>query len=239
MSEVPSNAMRLKKVGRRGMRYVAQRLGLLLVFALVLFGSAGRLDWPRAWGFLVLTLLLEGGSLTVLGILAPETLNQRGTFGPGVTAFDRVFAVVWLGLSMGSAAVAGLDAVRFGWSKLPIYLFYVGGAVVCLAFALGTWAMLENRHFEQLVRIQEERGHRVVTSGPYRIVRHPGYLGTIVGTLATPAMLGSAWMFVPAGLLAILFVVRTHLEDQFLRRELSGYEEYTARTRFRLVPMIW
>jgi hypothetical protein len=137
MSEVPSNAMRLKKVGRRGMRYVAQRLGLLLVFALVLFGSAGRLDWPRAWGFLVLTLLLEGGSLTVLGILAPETLNQRGTFGPGVTAFDRVFAVVWLGLSMGSAAVAGLDAVRFGWSRLPVHLSCVGAAVIGLTFALG------------------------------------------------------------------------------------------------------
>jgi len=98
---------------------------------------------------------------------------------------------------------------------------------------------VENGYFEQFVRIQEERGHRVVSTGPYRFARHPGYLGAILGALATPLMLGSAWSFIPAGLICLLFVVRTGLEDRTLRRELPGYEEYTRHTRFRLVPLVW
>ena len=187
------------------MRYVAQRLGLLVVFGCVLFGAAGRLDWARAWGYLLTVSVLEFITLILLAILAPETLNRRGAPGAGVKPFDRVFAVLYLVLSLCTAAMAGLDAVRFGWSRLPVLLFPIA----------------------------------VVASGPYRIVRHPGYLAFILGALATPAMLGSAWTFVPAGLLVLLFVVRTYLEDDVLRRELPGYEEYSRRTRFRLVPLVW
>jgi protein-S-isoprenylcysteine O-methyltransferase Ste14 len=221
------------------MRYVAQRLGLLLIFACILFASAGRLDWQRGWGYLLAVSLLEVITLTLLAALAPETLNQRGTFQSGVKPFDRAFAVLWLVLALCTPAVAGVDAVRFRWSTLPWSLFAVGLVVLLLASPFATWAMVENRYFEQFVRIQKERRHRAVTTGPYRFVRHPGYLGAILGALATPLMLGSAWTFVPAGLVALLFVVRTHLEDQTLRRELQGYEEYTKRTRFRLVPWVW
>ena len=189
----------LDRVTSRGMRYVAQRLGLLLIFACMLLASAGQLDWRRGWAYLLVVFLLEAFALTVLAVLAPETLNERGTFHAGVKPFDRAFAALWLLLALCTPVVAGLDAVR----------------------------------------IQGERGHRAVTSGPYRFVRHPGYLGAVLGALATPLMLGSAWTFVPAGLVALLFVVRTHLEDQTLRRELQGYEEYTKRTRFRLVPWVW
>jgi protein-S-isoprenylcysteine O-methyltransferase Ste14 len=227
------------RVDARGLRYVAQRLGLLLLFACILFASAGQLDWLRGWGFLGVVLVLEGITLSALAWLAPETLNQRGTLGSGVEPFDRAFAGLWLTLAVVTPVVAGLDAVRFRWSTLPSSLFYVGLAVVTLASLFATWAMVENEFFEQLVRIQEERGHHVVTTGPYRFVRHPGYLGAILGALATPLMLGSVWSFVPAGLTALLFVVRTHLEDSALRRELRGYEEYARRTRFRLVPAVW
>ena len=229
----------LDRVTSRGMRYVAQRLGLLSIFACLLFGSAGRLDWLRGWGYLVAVFLLEVITLALLAALAPETLNQRGTLQSGVKPFDRAFAVLWLVLALCTPVVAGLDAVRFRWSTLPGSLFAVGLAVLLVASPFGIWAMVENEHFEQFVRIQEERRHRAVTTGPYRFVRHPGYLGAILGALATPLMLGSVWTFVPAGLLALLFVVRTHLEDQTLRRELQGYEEYTKRTRFRLVPLVW
>ena len=222
-----------------GMRYVAQRLGLLSIFACILFGSAGQLDWPRGWGYLLVVLLLEVITLTLLAALAPETLNQRGTLQSGVKSFDKAFGVLWLALALCTAVVAGLDAVRFRWSTLPWSPFAVGLVVLLLASSFVTWAMVENEHFEPFVRIQEERGHRAVTTGPYRFVRHPGYLGAILGALATPLMLGSAWTFVPAGLVALLFVVRTHLEDQTLRRELQGYEEYTKQTRFRLVPWVW
>ena len=223
----------------RGLRYAAQRLGLLLLFACVLFASAGRLYWPRGWTYVLAVLLLEGTTLSLLAFLAPETLNQRGAVGSGVKPFDRAFAVLWLALALVTPVVAGLDAVRFRWSTLPSSSFYVGLVVLVLASVFANWAMVENKYFEQFVRIQGERGHRVVTTGPYRFVRHPGYLGAILGTLATPLMLGSAWTFIPAGLVALLFVVRTHLEDDTLRRELQGYEEYAQSTRFRLIPSVW
>jgi protein-S-isoprenylcysteine O-methyltransferase Ste14 len=222
-----------------GARYVVQRLGLLGIFACLLFGAAGSLAWPRGWAYLAAVLAVEAGTLALLAARAPETLRQRGAGHVGVKRFERVFVPAWLTLALATPLVAGLDAVRFQASSLPGSLFWLGLAVLLPASALGAWAMLENEHFEQFVRIQEERGHRVVTSGPYRWVRHPGYLAAILGALATPLMLGSLWTFAPAGLVALLFALRTRLEDATLRRELTGYEEYARRTRFRLVPLVW
>jgi len=227
------------KVTSGGVRYIGQRLGLILVFASILFLSAGRWNWPRGWAYVVTVSVLEICTLSLLAARAPETLNQRGTGHSGIKSFDRVFAALWLALALSTPAVSGLDAVRFHWSSLPGSTFYIGLIILVPAFVLGTWAMLENEHFEQFVRIQEDRKHRVVTTGPYRFVRHPGYLAAILGALATPLMLGSAWTFVPAGLVGLLFVVRTNLEDQTLRYDLDGYEEYCRRTQSRLVPSIW
>jgi protein-S-isoprenylcysteine O-methyltransferase Ste14 len=223
----------------KGARYAAQRLGLLALFGLVLFTAAGRWDWPRGWAYLVAVLLLEGATLGLLAVRTPETLNQRGSFHSGVPRFERVFAGLWLLLALTTPAVAGLDAVRLQGSRLPGALFFVGLVVLILASVLGAWAMLENPYFEQFVRIQEERRHRTVTTGPYRFVRHPGYSAAILGALATPLVLGSAWAFVPVALLVLLFAVRALLEDRTLRSRLPGYEAYARRTRFRLVPFVW
>jgi protein-S-isoprenylcysteine O-methyltransferase Ste14 len=144
-----------------------------------------------------------------------------------------------LALSFLTPVIAGLDAVRFRWSALPEALFYPALIVMVAAYLFGDWAMVENEHCELFVRIQGDRGHRVVTTGPYRFVRHPGYLGAILGTLATPPILGSAWTFVPAALIVLLLIVRTHLEDRVLRQELAGYEEYAQKTRYRLLPLVW
>jgi protein-S-isoprenylcysteine O-methyltransferase Ste14 len=220
------------------MRYAAQRTALLALFAVLLFGAAGRLTWPRGWGYVLAVLLLEVVTLVLLAVRAPETLRRRGRSGAGVERFDRGFAVLWLTLGVATPVVAGLD-VRFGWSQLPWSAFFVGLAILVPASLFGDWAMVENEHFEQFVRIQHDRDQRVVTTGPYRAVRHPGYLGAVLGALATPLLLGSAWTFVPAGLVAVLFVVRTGLEDRTLRAGLAGYEEYARRTRFRLVPWVW
>jgi protein-S-isoprenylcysteine O-methyltransferase Ste14 len=223
----------------RGLRYAAQRLGLLFVFACLLFAAAGQLDWPRGWGYLLTVLLLEVVTLVLLAVRAPETLNRRGSAGSGVEPFDKAFAAIWLSLSIATPIVAGLDAVRFHWSSLPVWCFFAGLVILVPASLFGDWAMVENEHFEQFVRIQEERSHRVVTTGPYRVIRRPGYLGAILGAIATPLMLGSAWTFVPAGLVAGLFVARTGLEDLTLARDLDGYAEYSAHTRYRLVPWVW
>jgi protein-S-isoprenylcysteine O-methyltransferase Ste14 len=115
----------------------------------------------------------------------------------------------------------------------------VGIGLLVAATGIGSWAMVENEHFEQFVRIQTDRNHRVVTTGPYRIVRHPGYVAFILSTLAGPLMFGSVWSIVPTCLLIILFVWRTSREDATLQKELDGYTRYTERTRYRLIPFVW
>lgn len=227
-----------RRTFRPGFRYVVQRLALFVVFAVILFVAAGSLDWFRGWLYLTCTLLMEAVTLGLLAKARPETLHQRGVWHADVKPFDKVFAVVWLALAMVTPVVAGLDK-RFGWSSMSMATFYAGAVPLTVGFVFATWAMLENEHFEQFVRIQTDRAHRVVTSGPYRIVRHPGYAGAILGALSTPLMLGSWWTFVPAGVLALLFITRTALEDETLRRELGGYEAYVQRTRYRLAPGIW
>ena len=111
--------------------------------------------------------------------------------------------------------------------------------IAALAYAISPWAMRVNAYFSKIVRIQEDRGHSVVSSGPYRIVRHPTYLGTILFELVTPIMLGSLWALIPGALTALLFIVRTALEDRTLREELPGYQAYAERVRYRLLPGVW
>jgi protein-S-isoprenylcysteine O-methyltransferase Ste14 len=223
---------------RPGVRYVAQRIGLFLVFAVILFAAAGRLSWLRAWVYLLYGILMEAGTLFILTKRAPETLNHRGTWQAGVKIFDKVFAVAWLTLSLITPIVAGLDE-RLRLSSMPMTALYVGAVLLTVGYVFATWAMVENKHFEQFVRIQVDRAHRVVTSGPYQIVRHPGYAGAILGALCTPLILGSWWTCVPAGAVALLFIIRTVLEDGTLRKELEGYEAYARRTRYRLFPGLW
>lgn len=222
-----------------GLRYIVQRNVLLALFGVCLFAAAGSWSWPRGWAVLAACFVCESVSLAFLALRAPETLNQRGARHTGVKPFDTVFAALWLVFSFGMGLVAGLDCVRYAWSSLPWSAFGLGLGLVGAATALGTWAMVENEHFEQLVRIQTDRNHRVVTTGPYRAVRHPGYVAGIFGALASPLMLGSVWSSIPALLLVALFVWRTSAEDTTLQRELEGYTEYTAQTPHRLIPFVW
>jgi protein-S-isoprenylcysteine O-methyltransferase Ste14 len=222
-----------------GVRYIIQRMTIFLIFAVILFAAAGTLNWIRGWVYFLYMLFIEVCMFIILAKKAPETLNQRGVLHAGVKTFDKVFMAVWLALVLITPIVAGFDAVRFRWSSMPIATLYVGAAVIAVVIPFGTWAMVENEHFEQFVRIQTDRKHRVVTSGPYRIVRHPGYAGSVLGALGVPLMLGSWWTFAPAGAVVLLFIIRTALEDQTLRKELEGYEAYAQRTRFRLIPGIW
>ncbi len=225
--------------GKRGYRYVIQRLTLILVWALILFLAAGTFHWLRGWIWVLSTLLLEIVTLMVLAERAPETLNQRGTWHAGVKPFEKLFIFCWLLVGeLITPIIAGLDR-RFEWSQLPMALLYCGIFLIALAWPFGTWAMIVNEHFEQFVRIQTDRQHQVVTSGPYRIVRHPGYGAIIVGAVAMPLILGSWWTFIPAGAMILLFIIRTALEDRTLRQELEGYEAYAQQVRYRLLPGLW
>ena len=135
--------------------------------------------------------------------------------------------------------VAALDTRRFHWSTMTLGLWPVGAFLFLGGIALSGWAMGTNPHFEGTVRIQKDRAHRVIESGPYRYIRHPGYLGLILWALGMPFALGSYWACAPAGFTAAYIVLRTALEDRFLRRNLAGYPDYAARVRSRLLPGIW
>ena len=221
-------------------RYYVSRVAMTALFGVVLFIAAGRLDWGRAWLYLVVVLVGETLSEAAVLVVNPQVLNQRGTMmRPGTKPFDRVFVALWPVVAYATAAVAGLDAGRYGWTSLPLGAVYGGVALTVVGYVIGSWAMAVNAFFEPTVRIQTERGHRPVTSGPYRIVRHPGYAGAVLGALAAPLVLGSAWMFAASAAVALLFAARTALEDETLQRELPGYREYALRTRYRLLPGVW
>ena len=221
------------------MRYVLGRVFSTALFGLLLFAAAGRADWPRAWIYLGVVLVGELLTAAILAVANPEILERRGRIGEGAKSYDRVFVALWLVLAFATPVVAGLDVGRSGTDSVPLAGMYIGLVVMMLAYLFGAWAMAVNEHFELLARIQTDRGHRVVSSGPYRIVRHPGYLAAIVGSLAAPLILGSLWAFAPVAAGVLLFTARTALEDRTLREELAGYPEYASRTRYRLLPGIW
>lgn len=170
----------------------------------------------------------------------PELVAARGRLHrKEMRTFDKIFMAFYLPAWFALPVVAGLDAVRFGWSSLPWAALWPGVILQLLAIPPVAWAMATNPHLETTVRIQHDRGHKVITSGPYAMVRHPMYVGAILNVVGTPLVLGSPWAYAPAGFALVLFVLRTALEDRTLRRELAGYEEYAQRTRYRLLPGVW
>jgi protein-S-isoprenylcysteine O-methyltransferase Ste14 len=214
--------------------------GSIVISAAILFGAAGRLAWTWAWIYVGCSV---GVALVTAAVLLPhhrDLIVERETALAQARAWDRrlASAATLLAARVG-LLVAGLDA-RLHWtSALPPGVRLAGLAGFAAGSALFLWAMASNPFFSTVVRIQKERGHRVVDTGPYRALRHPGYLGWILAVLAVPLILGSAWALVPAALGCALWIVRTVLEDLTLRRDLEGYVAYGGRVRWRLVPGIW
>ena len=172
----------------------------------------------------------------------PGLLAERAKFGkaPDVKPWDKVLApLMAISLSFPLVIVAGLDH-RYEWTPVfPIWLNILGLVIVVLGYAFAVWALVENRFFSSMVRIQTDRGHVVCDTGPYRIVRHPGYAGNILPLLGIVLALGSVWTLIPATVALILAVIRTALEDRTLQDELPGYQDYARRVRYRLFPGIY
>ncbi|MBN1805235.1 MAG: isoprenylcysteine carboxylmethyltransferase family protein [Sedimentisphaerales bacterium] len=206
------------------------------------FISAGHINIIRGWCYVVIGFIGMFGGIAVVSKLNPELVNERGLWRKkkGVKGWDKI--VVRLYLLFGFYVpfiTAGLDVGRYHWSYLGVY-FGIAGCVMFITGAVFIhWAMLVNRHFEAMVRIQNDRSHQVITKGPYKIVRHPGYLGAILWGISTPLIIGSAYGLIPAGTAIIVLVIRTYLEDKLLGSELNGYDEYRKRVRYRLLPGIW
>lgn len=208
--------------------------------AVPMFVAAGRLDWWGGWAFM--GAYIGGGMVGTLVVshLNPEVMQARAERHEGTKRWDRVLMSVYALMCLLTTVVAGLDAGRYGWSPpIPLALRIVAIVVLEISQGLTDWAVVANAHFEKTVRIQNDRGQRVCTSGPYRFVRHPGYLGYIITWISAPLIMGSWWALIPAGLSGVLFIVRTALEDRTLHAELIGYGKYAQQTRYRLLPGIW
>jgi protein-S-isoprenylcysteine O-methyltransferase Ste14 len=217
----------------------AQLLVEFALFGVVLFVAAGTVAWPNAWAFLGLSLLLVAANGAYVLPRNPELIVERGRRHAGTRTFDTVVTSVYTVFYLGLFVVAGLDAQRFGWAPLSWGWAVLGGVMLVASDVPVVAAMAVNPYLETTVRIQQERGHEVIMSGPYRYVRHPMYVGMLVQVPATALLLGSAWALLPALSAAVALVVRTALEDRTLLRDLPGYPEYALRTRYRLVPGVW
>lgn len=209
----------------------------LVIEAALLIASSGHWNWIEAW---ILVGLYAIATVVQFLVMPPDLLSERSGVHKGVGTWDIVLGSLAASvLPMATWIVAGLDA-RFGWSPpLSSVVWALGLLPFVVGWSIDLWAMAVNRYFSTLVRLQEERGQRVVMEGPYRYVRHPGYVGAILFQLATPIILGSWWAMVPSGLAAGLYVVRTALEDETLHEELAGYKAYAQEVGYRLLPGVW
>lgn len=212
---------------------------IITVFFLwgLLFASSGKIDWWMAWAYLFIVLIIKIiNAMTIDSSLMDERSQPReGTKKWDIPLVGFV-AVIGPVLTL---IVAGLD-VRFEWShEMPFPLQIIGTVLVIFGGLIVNWAMATNRYFSSTVRIQTDRDHIVTTSGPYKYLRHPGYVGAIIGIVMTPFLLGSWPAFIPAFLVMLGYIIRTDLEDKTLQAELTGYKAYTKIVRYRLFPGIW
>lgn len=224
-------------------RAILVRMGQLLlqqaITGALLFAAAGTWRWWRGWLYLGIGFALLAAVTAYVLPRNPEIIAERGKLHKGTARFDKLLIAVYAATVAAIIVVAGLDAVRFGWAPLGPAWILPGALLTALGMLPAAGAMAVNRHLEPTVRIQQERGHQVVTTGPYRYVRHPMYLGLLLQVAGIPMLLGSAWSAACALATALSVIVRTALEDRTLQRDLPGYAEYARRTRFRLVPGIW
>lgn len=229
-----------KRLTKDGARNLRGPIRWSLIMAVVFFVAAGRMDVPRAW--LTYGLHMFGGLLGayIMAKTSPELANQRASMGEGTKAWDKFILLVYFMMVLfAGPMVAGWEMAGRLQAPLGAGFAVLGVACYLAFFLLLHWSMIVNRHFESTSRIQKEREHKVVADGPYRFVRHPGYIAMILIALADPLIIGAAYALIPAGIAIAAVILRTSLEDNMLQEELAGYKEYSQQTRSRLIPGVW
>lgn len=232
-----SGAVTLKQ--KQGYRVVLQLLILVTIFTCGLFISAGTVRWPTAWLYLGLIVVSQGYAAFYIATQNPDLAEERTELDTK-RDIDKVLAgIMALYGPLLICIVSGLD-FRFQWTSDLLFEFRLFSFFVAfIGSFLALWAMTSNRYFYSVLRVEPEKGHVVCDRGPYRIVRHPGYLGAILFSVSAPVMLGSGWGLFPAAVTIISVIVRTWLEDRALQNTLEGYKEYSHKMRYRLLPGVW
>lgn len=221
-------------------RILLRTLLFLCIFAALLFVPAGTVDWPGAWVFLAMLAAVSIGGMNWLARHDPGLLQERlrPPFQRGQKPWDRALMMTFVPLWFGWYALMGLDR-RFSWSSVPVALQVLGAILLGLALYLSWQTLKENSFAAPIVKVQTERGHRVVSSGPYAYVRHPMYASVILMAAGVPLLLGSWWALLVSPLLVVAVAVRAVLEERLLKAELAGYADYAERVRYRFVPLVW
>lgn len=228
----------LRLLGR--LKQLVQGVSMMFLWIGLVFAGAGRLNWLRGWlcaGVYVFVMSVVG---SLVHRFNPGLMEARERWmRTGSPPFDRCFISLYVPLTFLQVLVAGLDAGRFRWLPLPRWTIVPGIILFVVSMGIVLSTFLVNPFAESTVRIQADRGHKVISTGPYRIVRHPMYVGSILLYPATAWMFGSGWALIVAAMIGILIVWRTAKEDRFLHGQLKGYSEYASHTRFRLLPGMW
>ena len=212
----------------------------IIVTGLVFFLASGDISFLRVWIYIV---IYGTGGLVVGAILlkkSPKLLNDRGKMQEGTKQFDKYILLTYFFFAIViTPLVAGIDR-RFNLIEfMPFFCLYIAIILYIFSVIFSVWPMLHNPFFEGTIRIQKEKNHNVIRTGPYKIVRHPGYLGMLSGSVALPLALGSVLACIPLVIMIILIIIRTNYEDKFLQKELTGYAEYCKEVKYRLVPFVW
>ncbi|MBZ0295182.1 MAG: isoprenylcysteine carboxylmethyltransferase family protein [Anaerolineae bacterium] len=223
-------------------KFVVRMVIIVLLFPLLLFLSAGRLDWEMGWIYVILATISTAGSRYLMIRRNPGLLEERTTAlnREDTKSWDKILVpIIAVVAPLSQIIVAGLD-FRFDWSPpFALWIEVLGVGLLTIGYLFATCAMITNAFFSSTVRIQTDRGQQVVTEGPYRIVRHPGYSGLMLGAIGTSLILSSLWSLIPAAIMVSATIIRTRLEDATLHHELPGYREYAQKTRYRLLPGLW
>jgi protein-S-isoprenylcysteine O-methyltransferase Ste14 len=218
---------------------IAYAVGLPLGLLALVFLPVGRLDWLPGWYFIGFVGIAYGASALILARVNPAIYRARSRFQPGTKRWDLVLLWLMLPAMVAEVPLATFDAGRMAWSAVPLSVVILGYVLLGAGIAVSAWAQAVNRFFEPGVRIQRERGQNVISSGPYALVRHPGYVGALMMFAGIALALASWWALVPAAWAGAVLILRTSWEDALLQAELDGYADYARRVRFRLVPGIW
>jgi protein-S-isoprenylcysteine O-methyltransferase Ste14 len=238
MTSAPGQSHQREGIDRR-------RLAVSLVLtpacmAALLFVPAGTWRWAQGWTFLGVMMASSAVSVAYLWRVNPEVVVARTNAHRGTKRWDRILMGVFFFVPvLAILPVAALDDVRLEWFPLPWWACLLGYVPFLVGMALLTWAQAVNKFFEPTVRLQTDRGQKVIDAGPYRFVRHPGYLSWLPLSVGMALSLGSLWALVPIAVSSLVLLVRTRWEDQTLQEELPGYKEYAQRVRDRLIPGVW